>query len=100
MTRVEIERQVAAGGLTGPQVAEVWHALHLKAEEMEETLEHVRRHANHPWILAMACTAAYTWARRSELMRMRVSDVDFAGRTVIVREKKRSGASTRLAGCR
>ena len=37
----------------------------------------------------MACTAAYTGARRSELMRMRVSDIDFTGRAVIVREKKR-----------
>jgi hypothetical protein len=28
MTRAEIERQVAAGGLTGPQIAELWHTLY------------------------------------------------------------------------
>jgi integrase len=37
----------------------------------------------------MVCTAAHTGARRSELIRMRVPDVDFVGEVVTVREKKR-----------
>jgi integrase len=38
----------------------------------------------------MVATAAYTGARRSELLRMEVADVDFEGGTLLVREKKRS----------
>ena len=42
------------------------------------------------WIYPMVFTAAHTGARRSELIRMRVADVDFASGTLLVREKKRS----------
>ncbi|HEV3164369.1 MAG TPA: site-specific integrase [Isosphaeraceae bacterium] len=37
----------------------------------------------------MVATAAHTGARRSELLRMRVSDVDFEGGIVTIRERKR-----------
>jgi integrase len=37
----------------------------------------------------MACTAAFTGVRRSEFLRMRVSDVDLDSRVIVVREKKR-----------
>src|SRR5262249_15567603 len=89
MTREEIERQIAAGGLTPHQRKELWHALYLQRPEIEEALEIIRQNASHGWIYAMAATAAYTGARRSELVRMRTTDIDFAGNTVIVREKKR-----------
>jgi hypothetical protein len=36
MTRAEVERHVAAGGLTGPQVAELWHALYLGNDLLRE----------------------------------------------------------------
>jgi integrase len=52
-------------------------------------LEHVRIHARHDWIYPLACIAAHTGARRSELIRMLVPDVDFAGGSVTIREKKR-----------
>ena len=38
----------------------------------------------------MLCFAAHTGARRSEIMRALIADVDFIGNTVLVREKKRS----------
>ena len=88
-TREEIERQVAAGGLTPEQIDELWDALYLRPHEIGELLEHVRTHARHPWIYPLACMAGHTGARRSELIRMLASDVDFAGGSVIVREKKR-----------
>jgi hypothetical protein len=50
---------------------------------------HVRTHANHPWIYPLACMAGHTGARRSELIRMLASDVDFAGGRVVLREGKR-----------
>ena len=43
-----------------------------------------------PWIHPMACTAAHTGARRSELMRMKITDVDLALGIVRIREKKRA----------
>ncbi len=88
-TREEIERQVAAGGLTPEQTHELWDALYLRPHEIAELLEHVRTHARHPRIYPLACMAGHTGARRSELIRMLASDVDFAGGSVIVREKKR-----------
>ena len=88
-TREEIERQVAVGGLTPEQIGELWDALYLRPSEIAELLEHVRTHARHAWIYPLACMAGHTGTRRSELMRMLVSDVDFDGGSVVIREKKR-----------
>ncbi len=88
-TREEIERQAAAAGMTQEQIGELWDALYLRPQEIGELLEHVRTHARHPWIYPLACMAGHTGTRRSELIRMQVADVDFAGGSVIIREKKR-----------
>ena len=37
----------------------------------------------------MVCFAAHSGARRSELLRARVADIDFNGKTVLINEKKR-----------
>jgi len=37
----------------------------------------------------MAATAAYTGARRSELLRLRIADIDFGRKTILVSERKR-----------
>lgn len=87
-TRTEIERQVP--GLPAREQAELWDALYLRVPEVEALLTHVRARAAHPWIHPLLATAAYTGARRSELLRMRVADVDLAGGVLTVREKKRS----------
>ena len=87
-TREEIERQVAAGGLSPGQVDALWDALFLRPHEIAELLAHVRDHARHPWIYPLACMAGHTGARRSELLAMRVVDIDFEG-GVTIREKKR-----------
>jgi integrase len=88
-TREEIERQVAAGGLAPEEVNDLWDALYLRPDEIAELLEYVRTHARHAWIYPLVCVAGHTGARRSELIRMLASDVDFVGGSVIVREKKR-----------
>jgi integrase len=85
MTWAEVERAVAGGGDPG----ELWDCLYLTVAEVAELLEHVRGHAAHPFIHPMFCFAAYTGARRSEVMRAQVTDVDLAGQTVLIREKKR-----------
>jgi integrase len=88
-TREEIERQVAAGGLTPKDIDALWDALYLRPHEIAALLEHIRTHARHAWIYPLACMAGHTGARRSELIRMLTADVDFAGDSVTVREKKR-----------
>jgi integrase len=86
MTMAEIERQIAAGG--DPDT--LWETLYLQADELAELLKHVKAKAPHPWIYPLFCFAAHTGARRSEILRALVADVDFTGNTVLVREKKRS----------
>ncbi len=88
-TREEIERQVTSAKLTKEVVEGLWDALYLRPGEIAELLEHVRTQARHPWIYPLACMAGHTGVRRSELIRMQVADVDFAGGSVIIREKKR-----------
>ncbi len=86
MTMVEIERRLAGGG--DPDI--LWEALYLLASELTGLLAHVKDKAPHPWIYPLFCFAAHTGARRSEILRALVEDVDFTGNTVLVREKKRS----------
>ncbi|MGA2062900.1 MAG: site-specific integrase [Thermoguttaceae bacterium] len=86
MTLAEIERQIAAGdGRTT-----LWESLYLQASEVAELLAHVKKKAPYPWIYPLFCFAAHTGARRSEILRALVADVDFTGNTVLVHEKKRS----------
>lgn len=89
-TRAEIERRIAAGGLTRKQVNELWDALFLPLSEVEEMLAHVRARAAQPWVYPLFCFAAHTGARRSEMIRAQTSDVDFEGRAILLREKKRA----------
>lgn len=86
MTMAEIERQLEGGG--NPDT--LWEALYLQACEVAELLAHVKDKATHPWIYPLFCFAAHAGARRSEILRALVADVDFTGNTVIVREKKRT----------
>jgi integrase len=89
-TREEIERRVALGGLTGREQEELWDCLFLTLAEVGELLAFVKEYAAHPWVYPAFCFAAHTGARRSEVLRVRTFDVDFASETVVIREKKRS----------
>lgn len=94
-TREEIERRIALGGLKDAEIADLWDALYLMVDELDDVLKHVQQHAIQPFLFPMVCTAAFTGARRSELIRMPIADVDFAGKMILVREKKRvKGKST------
>ncbi len=85
----EIERQVERGGLTDMEQKELWDSLYLTLAQIEEFLTFVSENARHAFLSPMLATAAHTGARRSELLRMRVSDLDFHAGTVLIREKKR-----------
>jgi integrase len=88
-TRDQIERKIVAGGLTKEQVKELWHSLYLQVHEIAELLAIVKDAAAYPWIYPLVCMAAHTGARRGELIKMQVTDIDFGEDTVTIREKKR-----------
>ncbi|MGD9724444.1 MAG: tyrosine-type recombinase/integrase [Pirellulales bacterium] len=93
-TRAEIERQIARGGLSDAEVAELWDCLFLTVPEINELLTHVKRHATKPFVYPMFVFAAHTGARRSEMLRAKISDVDFHSGKITVREKKRDRSRT------
>jgi integrase len=86
MTWVEIERRIKAGG----KPAELWECLYLTATEIKKLLEYVKGRKISSWIYPMFLTIAHTGARRSEMIRAKVEDVDLASRTLTIREKKRA----------
>lgn len=95
MTRQEIERRIAAGGLTKAEQAEHWASLYLTVAEVGELLKHVKSSPGQAFLYPMLCFAAHTGARRSEIIRTKLSDLDLAGRIVTIHEKKRvRGKST------
>lgn len=88
-TWAEIERRVQRGGLTDAQINELWRGLYLDQTQVSELLEHVQRNARHRFIYPMFAFAAYTGARRSELVRSRVDDFQLETNQVLIRERKR-----------
>jgi len=88
-TRAEIEEQLKRGGLKDDEKRELWNSLFLTLPEVAELLEYVRENGRHEWIYPMFCFAAHTGARRSEILRSRISDFDFQAKSVLIREKKR-----------
>ncbi len=86
----EIERQIARGGLTEAEQQALWECLFLTQPEVAELLDYARASVAHPWIYPAIAFAAHTGARRSEVFRVRVADVDFEAGTVLIHEKKRA----------
>ncbi len=86
MTWAEIKRRVKAGG----NPCRLWECLYLTTEEIDELLQYVRGRKVAAWIYVFFLCAAHTGARRSELIRARAEDVDLAGGTITLREKKRT----------
>jgi integrase len=86
-TFAEIERKLQ--GLSKKQIAELWDAVYLTLPEISELLAYVKENARLSWIYPLICFAAHTGARRSEMIRVRISDVDFVSGTIQINEKKR-----------
>jgi integrase len=89
MTWAEIESRIARGGLDQGQIDELWECLFLDSEQIKELLGHVKGHATLPFIYPMFVFVAHTGARRSEMLRSQVEDLDFKTGQVSIREKKR-----------
>ena len=90
----EIEHRIKSGGLSEEQASDLWDSLYLGLKEIEEILELVKEKAIQPWVYSLFCFAAYTGARRAEMLRSLVSDVDFRSQTVLIHEKKRAKGRT------
>jgi integrase len=88
-TWAEIEKKIARGGLEPDKIAELWAGVFLDDQQVVKLLKHVEKHAVQPFIYPMLVFAAYTGARRSELLRSEADDFDFAGGQVRIRERKR-----------
>lgn len=81
----EIEPLVV--GLEDVEAQAYWDCLYLRVEQTEEILNHVQEHALHPFIYPMFVMAAHTGARRSEILRSQIGDIQRD--TLLIREKKR-----------
>ena len=88
-TRAEIERRIARGRLGDFEIHRLWDSMFLTRPEIE-LLNHFRRCPAQAFLYPIVCLAAHTGARRSELLRNRVDDVDFSSGTVLLHEKKRA----------
>jgi integrase len=96
----QIERRIARGKLSKEEQEELWDALYLTVPEIEKLLAYVRKpklpwkNSAFPWVYPMVVFAAHTGARRSEIMRSRVEDIDFDSAEVLIREKKKDRSKT------
>ncbi len=93
-TWAEIIRQVQRGGLTAAEISELWDCLYLTLPEIDELLQYVKAKALQPFVYPMFVFAAHTGARRSEIVRSRLSDIDFETNMVTIRERKRVHSQT------
>ena len=90
MTRQEIKVIIGRGGLSEEDENRLWEAVYLATGEVSEVLEYVRKNARFPFIYPMMVFVAHTSARRSEMVRSLIEDIDFRSRTIVIREKKKS----------
>jgi integrase len=91
----QIERRIRRARPSEKEQEEMWDSLYLKPDEIESLLDHVKqakypwKNSRFPWVYPMFAFAAYTGARRSEVLRSRIEDLDFEAGEVLIREKKK-----------
>jgi integrase len=74
-----------------PQLAaELWECAFLTREELSTLLAYVERLARHPFIYPMFVFCSHTGARRSEMARAQIDDLDFRSGFITIRERKKS----------
>jgi integrase len=88
-TTSQIMAIINRGGLTKEQELELWECLYLNEAEVLDVLERVRNHTKERWLYPAVAIAAFTGARRSEIVCSQIEDVDFPNNRIALREKKR-----------
>jgi integrase len=86
----QIETIIKRGKLKDEKAKDYWDCLFLDEGQVLELLDYVKKNAEHPFIYAAIAFAAFTGARRSEIMRSEIDDWDFDRGFVRIREKKGS----------
>jgi integrase len=94
MTKAEVERKIRAGGLSEAEEADLWDAMYPTTEETKAILKLIKGEETQPFLYPMVGFAAYTGARRSEIIRAKLSDLDFREKVVTIHEKKRVKGKT------
>ena len=85
----EIEKRIGRGGLSENEVADLWECLFLNTSEVANLLKHVNLNSRHGFIYPAFAFAAHTGARRSEIARSQIADIDFDSEMITIRELKR-----------
>jgi integrase len=89
MTWADIERRIGRGGLDPREAKKWWDCLFLNLDQVADFVGFMKSHGSKPWMYPMVAAAAHTGARRSELLRIHVDDIDFQGKTILIHERKR-----------
>ena len=87
MTFAEVERRALK--VSPAEAAELWESVFLSLGEIEELLQVVQAQARQPFVYPMFVFAAHTGARRSEIVRSKLSDLDFDANLVTIHERKK-----------
>jgi integrase len=89
MTWADIERRIGRCGLAPNEIKKWWDCLFLDLNQVAEFVAFMKSHGSKPWMYPMVAAAAHTGARRSELLRIHVDDIDFQDKTILIHERKR-----------
>jgi integrase len=84
----QILRRVERGSLPPKQQAELWESLWLDQSQTLKCLLWVHEHADRAFLYPMFAFAAYTGARRGEIIRSERDDWDLESSSVTIRQKK------------
>lgn len=88
MTFAEVQRR--AKGATPAEAADLWECVFLSLSELDELLQLVKHRAGGSCVYPMFVFAAHTGARRSELIRSALDDLDFDHNLITIHERKKS----------
>lgn len=94
MTKAEVERKIRAGGLSEAEEADLWDAMYPTTDETKAILKLIKSTDPQPFLYPMVGFAAYTGARRSEIIRTKIADLDLREKVVTIHEKKRVKGKT------
>lgn len=76
-------------GMKAAEAALLWESVYLPVDEIEPLLQHVASNCT-PFVHPMFCFGFHTGARRSEMLRAKVSDVDLKNGWVTIHERKKA----------
>ncbi|NQU21260.1 MAG: site-specific integrase [Candidatus Nealsonbacteria bacterium] len=89
LTWNEIEAVIRQSQHSEEEERQLWDCLFLRGKEILGLLAHVAKNALQPFVYPMFAIAAFTGARRSEIIRSKRADFNFERGLVMIREKKR-----------